>query len=68
MNKKIDKNIYLKIVIPQQHQAVFLLTIQGIDTPKLYSESINIKTNYQVKTISFISLDLVLFFCIESSH
>jgi hypothetical protein len=45
---KWKDNIYLKIVIPKQHQAVFLLTIHGTNPPEFYTESITIKTSYQV--------------------
>jgi hypothetical protein len=41
-------------VIPEQHQAIFLLTIEGTNSPEFYSESITFKTHYQVKKISFI--------------
>ncbi len=42
-----NKNIYQ--VIPKQHQAIFLLTIQGTNKPKFFSESITFTTRYQVK-------------------
>jgi hypothetical protein len=50
---EMKENIFLKIVIPKQHQAIFILTIHGTDPPEFYTGSIDIQTNYQVK-IDFI--------------
>lgn len=36
-------------MIPQQHEAVFLLTMHAIEPPGFYNESISIETNYQVR-------------------
>ncbi|CAF2850368.1 unnamed protein product [Rotaria sp. Silwood2] len=35
------------LVIPEQHQAIFSLTINGTNPPKFYSESITFETHYQ---------------------
>ena len=44
-----EVSFFLKIVIPKQHQAIFLLTIHGTDPPEFYTGSIDIQTNYQVR-------------------
>ncbi|CAF1175327.1 unnamed protein product [Rotaria sp. Silwood1] len=46
--KIINKNINIsQMVIPEQHQAIFSLTINGTKLPKFYNESITFETNYQ---------------------
>lgn len=46
-----DPYLSSKLVIPQQHQAIFLLKINATDSPKFYSEPITVKTQFQVNHI-----------------
>jgi hypothetical protein len=66
MNNKTKNDLYFhqKLVIPKRHQAVFSLTIIGVDPPNFYSQSITFETRYQVKkdlTNLFVFYSFVLF-------
>lgn len=50
--------LFLKLVIPEQYQAVFSLKIHRSDAIGFYSESIIIETNYQVKSLDLLRLFL----------
>jgi hypothetical protein len=62
---KINEIFILKLVIPKQHQAIFLLTIKGTNPPKFYTESITFTTRYQVKRFRLFNLIFSFFiiFC-----
>ena len=46
---KDENESFLKVIIPTEHQAVFVLTIHGTNRVDFFNELITIKTNYQVK-------------------
>ena len=63
-----EEIVCFQMVIPQQHQAVFLLKLHATKPPGFYSESIVIETDYQVRGFYFQMKIWNHFFLIGTSY